>query len=84
MVGGSCCLITFYFITYCHPKPLMFMIFDESPKHLNFRLFHFKTDFTAILHYDNTSFKFDIWHCVINVTPSVNVFFIASSNCHVI
>ena len=47
-------------------------------KACNFRLFHFKTDFTDILHYDNTSFKFDIWHCVIKVkvTPSVNVFFI--------
>ena len=42
-------------------------------KTCNFWLFHFKTDFTDILHYDNTSFKFDIWHCVIKVkvTPSV-------------
>ena len=34
MVAGSCCLIVFYFITYCHPKPLMLIIFDELPKHL--------------------------------------------------
>ena len=84
MVGGSCCLITFYFITYCHyQKPLMFMIFYESPKHLDFRLFHFKTDFTDILHYDNTGTYSNSTYKV-KVTPSVNVFFIASSDCHVI
>ena len=32
MVAGSCCLIPFYFITYCHyPKPLnTLIIFDAS------------------------------------------------------
>ena len=72
--------------SYCKTNALQFR---NSPhfmgylKTCNFRLFHFKTDFTDILHYNNTSFKFDIWHCVIKVkvTPSVNVFFIASLNC---
>ena len=57
---------------------LKFTTFHGIFKNVYFRLFHFKTDFTDILHYDNTSFKFDIWHCVIKVkvTSSVNVLFI--------